>query len=85
MDVPKLYLHANAWQRSLLGKMVVTLGQAPTTSTVTAADDVAALTYGTQVIAVDNHPSQQTGFTLASVGLGQLWDVSAVQRFDQPD
>ncbi len=65
-------------------KLVVTLGQAPTTSTVTAADDVAALTYGTQVIAVDNHPSQQTGFTLASVGLGQLLDVSLVNGLTNP-
>lgn len=65
-------------------KLVVTLGQAPTTSTVTAADDVAALTYGTQVIAVDNHPSQQTGFTLASVGLGQLLDVSTVNGLTNP-
>ena len=65
-------------------KLVVTLGRAPTTSTVTAADDVAVLTYGTQVIAVDNHPSQQTGFTLASVGLGQLLDVSPVNGLTNP-
>ncbi|MFV0568882.1 MAG: Ig-like domain-containing protein, partial [Citrobacter portucalensis] len=49
-------------------KLVVTFGQAPTTSTVTAADDVAALTDGTQVIAVDHGTSQQTGFTLANGG-----------------
>ncbi|HCW0181164.1 TPA: BapA prefix-like domain-containing protein [Citrobacter freundii] len=65
-------------------KLVVTLGQAPTTSTVTAADDVAALTYGTQVIAVDHGSSQQTGFTLASVGLGNVLDVSLVNGLTNP-
>ncbi|MDM2851153.1 Ig-like domain-containing protein [Citrobacter sp. Cpo074] len=65
-------------------KLVVTLGQAPTTSTVTAADDVAALTYGTQVIAVDHGTSQQTGFTLANVGLGNVLDVSLVNGLTNP-
>ncbi|WP_373365741.1 BapA/Bap/LapF family large adhesin [Citrobacter braakii] len=65
-------------------KLVVTLGQAPTTSTVTAADDAAVLTYGTQVIAVDHLPSQQTGFTLASVGLGNVLDVSLVNGLTNP-
>ena len=63
---------------------MVTLGQAPTTSTVTAADDVAALTYGTQVIAVDHGTSQQTGFTLANVGLGNVLDVSLVNGLTNP-
>lgn len=65
-------------------KLVVTLGQAPTTSTVTAADDVAALTYGTQVIAVDHGTSQQTGFTLANIGLGNVLDVSLVNGLTNP-
>lgn len=65
-------------------KLVVTLGQAPTASTVTAADDAAVLTYGTQVIAVDHLPSQQTGFTLASVGLGNVLDVSLVNGLTNP-
>ena len=65
-------------------KLVVTFGQAPTTSTVTAADDVAALTYGTQVIAVDHGTSQQTGFTLANVGLGNVLDVSLVNGLTNP-
>ncbi|KAA0550799.1 BapA prefix-like domain-containing protein [Citrobacter braakii] len=65
-------------------KLVVTLGQAPTTSTVTAADDAAVLTYGTQVIAVDHLPSQQTGFTLTSVGLGNVLDVSLVNGLTNP-
>ena len=63
---------------------MVTLGQAPPTSTVTAADDVAALTYGTQVIAVDHGTSQQTGFTLANVGLGNVLDVSLVNGLTNP-
>ncbi|POT27985.1 large repetitive protein [Citrobacter freundii] len=65
-------------------KLVVTLGQAPTTSTVTAADDVATLTYATQVIAEDHGTSQQTGFTLASVGLGNVLDVSLVNGLTNP-
>ncbi|MEG2223022.1 MAG: Ig-like domain-containing protein [Citrobacter sp.] len=65
-------------------KLVVTLGQTPTTSTVTAADDVATLTYGTQVIAVEHLPSQQTGFTLANVGLGNVLDVSLVNGLTNP-
>ena len=65
-------------------KLVVTLGQAPTTSTVTAADDVASLTYGTQVIAVDHGTSKQTGFTLANVGLGDVLDVSLVNGLTNP-
>lgn len=65
-------------------KLVVTLGQAPTTSTVTAADDVVALTYGTQVIAVDHGTSQQTGFTLANIGLGNVLDVSLVNGLTNP-
>lgn len=54
-------------------KLVVALGRGPTTSTVTAADDVASLTYGTEVSVVDHGPSKQTGFTLASVGTGMCW------------
>jgi VCBS repeat-containing protein len=65
-------------------KLVVTLGQAPTTSTVTAADDIAALTYTTQVIAIDNGTSKQTGFTLASLGLGDVLDVSLVNGLTNP-
>lgn len=65
-------------------KLVVTLGQAPTTSTVTAADDMASLTYGTQVIAVDHGTSKQTGFTLANVGLGDVLDVSLVNGLTNP-
>ncbi|WP_213133516.1 BapA/Bap/LapF family large adhesin [Citrobacter sp. FP75] len=65
-------------------KLVVTLGQTPTTSTVTAADDVATLTYGTQVSAVDHGPSQQTGFTLANIGLGNVLDVSLVNGLTSP-
>ena len=65
-------------------KLVVTLGQAPTTSTVTAADDIAALTYGTQVIAIDNGTSKQTGFTLVNVGLGNVLDVSLVNGLTNP-
>ncbi|ATF48494.1 large repetitive protein [Citrobacter werkmanii] len=65
-------------------KLVVALGQGPTTSTVTAADDVASLTYGTEVSAVDHGPSKQTGFTLASVGLGNVLDVSLVNGLTNP-
>lgn len=65
-------------------KLVVALGQGPTTSTVTAADDVASLTYGTEVSVVDHGPSKQTGFTLASVGLGNVLDVSLVDGLTNP-
>ena len=65
-------------------KLVVTLGQPPATSTVTAADDIAALTYGTQVIAIDNGTSKQTGFTLVNVGLGNVLDVSLVNGLTNP-
>lgn len=65
-------------------KLVVTLGQNPATSTVTAADDVASLTYGTEVSAVDHGPSKQTGFTLANIGLGNVLDVSLVNGLTNP-
>ncbi|EMF0720256.1 BapA prefix-like domain-containing protein [Citrobacter freundii] len=65
-------------------KLVVTLGQSPSSSTVTAADDVASLTYGTEVSAIDHGPSKQTGFTLANVGLGNVLDVSLVNGLTSP-
>lgn len=65
-------------------KLVVTLGEAPAPGSVTAADDSASLIFNTQVSATDNGPSDQTGFTLASVGLGNLLDVSLVEGLTDP-
>lgn len=62
----------------------MTLGDAPAPGSVTAADDSASLIFNTQVSATDNGPSDQTGFTLASVGLGNLLDVSLVEGLTDP-
>lgn len=65
-------------------KLVVSLGQSPAASIVTAADDTASLTYGTTVASVDNGTSQQSGFTLANIGLGNVLDVSLVNGLTDP-
>lgn len=65
-------------------KLVVSLGQSPAASTVTAVDDTASLTYSTTVASVDNGTSHQAGFTLANVGLGNVLDVSLVNGLTDP-
>ena len=65
-------------------QLVVTLGNPTPASTVTATDNTAALTYNTDVEAVDHGASQQSGFSVLSVGVGNVLSLSALANMANP-
>lgn len=65
-------------------QLVVTLGQGAQASTVTATDNTAALTYSTDVEAVNHGASQQSGVSVLSVGLGNVLSLNALANMSNP-
>lgn len=65
-------------------QLVVTLGNGAPASTVTATDNTAALTYSTDVEAVNHGASQQSGFSVVGVGLGNLLTLDVLANMANP-
>ncbi|OAT30392.1 large repetitive protein [Buttiauxella brennerae ATCC 51605] len=65
-------------------QLVVTLGNGAPASSVTATDNTAALTYNTDVEAVNHGASQQSGFSVVSVGLGNVLNANVLANMANP-
>lgn len=65
-------------------QLIVSLGNGAPASTVTATDNTASLTYGTDVVAVDHGASQQTGLSVLSVGLGNVVNLNLLANMSNP-
>lgn len=65
-------------------QLVVTLGNGAPASTVTATDNTAALTYSTDVEAVNHGSSQQSGFSVVGVGLGSVLNLNVLANMTNP-
>ena len=65
-------------------QLIVSLGNGAPASTVTATDNTASLTYGTDVAAVDHGASQQTGLSVLSVGLGNVVNLNLLANMSNP-
>ncbi|MCE0813785.1 BapA/Bap/LapF family large adhesin [Buttiauxella sp. S04-F03] len=65
-------------------QLVVTLGNGAPASSVTATDNTAALTYSTDVEAVNHGASQQSGFSVVSVGLGNVLNADVLANMANP-
>jgi large repetitive protein len=65
-------------------QLVVTLGPVPAASSVVTADDSASLVFNTDVAAVNNGASSQSGFTLVGVGLGNVLNVDLLANMSNP-
>jgi VCBS repeat-containing protein len=65
-------------------QLVVTLGNGAPASTVTATDNTAALTYNTDVEAVNHGASQQNGFSVVGVGLGNVLSLNVLANMANP-
>lgn len=65
-------------------QLVVTLGNGAPDSSVTATDNTAALTYNTDVEAVNHGASQQSGFSVVSVGLGNVLNANVLANMANP-
>ncbi|QVV61185.1 BapA/Bap/LapF family large adhesin [Leclercia sp. Colony189] len=57
-------------------RLVITLGENTVRNSVTAVDDTASLTFGTQVQSIDYGPSSQGGFTVVGVNLGNVLNLN---------
>ncbi|MEG1211499.1 MAG: Ig-like domain-containing protein, partial [Leclercia sp.] len=57
-------------------RLVITLGENTVRNSVTAVDDTASLTFGTEVHAINNGPSSQGGFTVVGVNLGNVLNLN---------
>ncbi|TLU61264.1 BapA prefix-like domain-containing protein [Enterobacter sp. MF024] len=57
-------------------RLVITLGENTVRNSVTAVDDTASLTFGTEVHAIDYGPSSQGGFTVVGVNLGNVLNLN---------
>ena len=57
-------------------RLIITLGENTVRNSVTAVDDTASLTFGTQVQAIDYGPSSQSGFTVVGVNLGNVLNLN---------
>ncbi|MGB7800843.1 MAG: BapA/Bap/LapF family large adhesin [Buttiauxella sp.] len=65
-------------------QLVVTLGNGAAASTVTATDNTAALTYNTDVEAINHGASSQSGFSVVGVGLGQVLNLNVLANMSNP-
>ncbi|MDX6020939.1 Ig-like domain-containing protein [Scandinavium sp. V105_16] len=65
-------------------QLVVTLGPVPPASTVVTADDSASLVFNTNVEAVNNGASSQSGFTVVGVGLGNVLNLDVLASMSNP-
>ncbi|WP_413499167.1 BapA/Bap/LapF family large adhesin [Buttiauxella gaviniae] len=65
-------------------QLVVTLGNGAPASSVTATDNTAALAYNTDVEAVNHGASQQSGFSVVSVGLGNVLNANVLANMANP-
>lgn len=65
-------------------QLVLTLGNGAPASSVTATDNTAALTYNTDVEAVNHGASQQSGFSVVSVGLGNVLNANVLANMANP-
>jgi VCBS repeat-containing protein len=65
-------------------QLVVTLGNPLPASTVTPTDNTAALTYSTDVEAVNHGPSSQSGFSVVGVGLGNVLSLNVLANMANP-
>ncbi|WP_418936793.1 BapA/Bap/LapF family large adhesin [Leclercia adecarboxylata] len=57
-------------------RLVITLGENTVRNSVTAVDDTASLTFGTEVQSIDYGPSSQSGFTVVGVNLGNVLNLN---------
>ncbi|WP_202306893.1 BapA/Bap/LapF family large adhesin [Dryocola clanedunensis] len=65
-------------------QLVVTLGNPLPASSVTPTDNTAALTYSTDVEAVNHGPSSQSGFSVVGVGLGNVLSLNVLANMANP-
>ena len=65
-------------------QLVVTLGNPAPASTVTATDNTAALTYSTDVEAVNHGASSQSGLSVLSVGVGNVLNANLLANMSNP-
>ncbi|MCT4708625.1 Ig-like domain-containing protein [Enterobacteriaceae bacterium H16N7] len=65
-------------------QLVITLGNPLPASTVTPTDNTAALTYSTDVEAVNHGPSSQSGFSVVGVGLGNVLSLNVLANMANP-
>lgn len=65
-------------------QLVVTLGPVPAASSVVTADDTSSLVFNTNVEAVNNGASSQSGFTLVGVGLGNVLSLDVLANMSNP-
>ncbi len=65
-------------------QLVVTLGPVPAASSVVTADDTASLVFNTNVEAVNNGASSQSGFTVVGVGLGNVLNLDVLANMSNP-
>ncbi|MFJ3458459.1 BapA/Bap/LapF family large adhesin [Scandinavium goeteborgense] len=65
-------------------QLVVTLGPVPAASSVVTADDSAALVFNTNVEAINNGASSQSGFTVVGVGLGNVLNLDVLANMSNP-
>lgn len=69
---------------SATAQLVVTLGNPTPANTVTATDNTAALTYNTDVEAVNHGASSQNGFSVVGVGLGNVLNLDVLANMSNP-
>jgi VCBS repeat-containing protein len=65
-------------------QLVVTLGPIPAASTVVTADDSASIVFNTDVSAINNGASSQSGFTVVGVGLGNVLSLDVLANMSNP-
>ncbi|MRS17313.1 BapA prefix-like domain-containing protein [Enterobacteriaceae bacterium RIT691] len=65
-------------------QLVVTLGPTPPASSVVTADDSASLVFNTDVMAVNNGASSQSGYTVVGVGLGSVLSLNVLANLTNP-
>jgi VCBS repeat-containing protein len=69
---------------SSTAQLVVALGNGAPASTVTATDNTAALTYSTDVEAVNHGASSQSGLSVLSIGAGNVLSLNVLANMTNP-
>ncbi|MEW5562070.1 BapA/Bap/LapF family large adhesin [Enterobacter asburiae] len=65
-------------------QLVVNLGPQPAASSVVATDNSATLVFDTDVTAINNGASSQSGFTVVGVGLGNVLSLDVLANMSNP-